>query len=202
MADKIEVKLKELFWFDNDTRKTNNRNPNILLSKYVKSINELIKEWITIEQIEDILKDNKSGNRILYKYLTQITLHLTVDDKLKVEFIKWFWKNNLLIFNENKTLGIKYIFIDKQKKQNIYNTLSSVDKWWKVQADSSTYTAYKMERFTTKEEYIALFNKYKQIVNRVNKDLFWGYLSIELVQSMFLNDLFKIRVICIIYLQK
>lgn len=144
-----------------ETRKTLNRSTKIIDDKYIKEIEDW---WITSEVI------NKIGDPI-FKYMSQITVHWIFNFNKSIDY-------KFCILNKNKSLWIKYNWIDVKKRMKIYKYV----KYWNIKwsYNSNDLAFYIMERITeeNKEE---LIKKYKDISSKIDDNLIWWPKHIEIV---------------------
>jgi len=117
----------------------------------------------------------------VYKYRTQITIH-GLFPELKNNRIGGYYN---VFQNKNKSIGVKYTAIDREKKRRIFAILRRLYKWNIINNSSDYFAAYYSDRFTSKEKYLELLPEFKKRAEKIDKSLFFGSAGVELVQTMY-----------------
>jgi DNA-binding transcriptional MerR regulator len=129
-----------------------------------------IQKGITTEFLNNLLKEGYN----IYRYYTQITVH-GICHELETNRIGYYAN---LILNGNKSLGIKWNAIDREKKCRIGNTLSYFD--WKHNSDSSG-DSYSINKRVTEDNFMDVLKDFQNIVKRIDTSLFYGDIFIQKV---------------------
>lgn len=170
----MELKdVKNLFsaTISNDSKhKLNTTNKAISLDV----LSEIEYLGITLERLNELSEQGYD----IYKYSTQITLH-GICKELSNDRICGY---KCLVLNKNKSIGIKYIAVDNDKKHRITDVLGEFG--WNTKCSSSELYPFMMKRFKSVEEAISKCNEYKEIAERIDKDLFYGSYSIYIGNYM------------------
>lgn len=127
-----------------------------------------IDEGITSEKIEELIDDGYN----IYRYFTQITLHGICNNFSNDRF--GYYKN--INLNKNGSLGIKWNAIDINKKKRIGQILKYFNFGYCRDSKGDTYT---MSKRVDDGNYMTILNEFKNIINRVNKDIFFGNMYIQ-----------------------
>ena len=159
---KIEKIFDDSFSYDKK-HKLNTSPKNLPLD-----ILENINKGITLEQLN--ILDSKGYD--IYKYSTQITIH-GICDELTDNNV-FFYKS--LILNKNKSLGIKWTAVDSEKKANICKTLEYFG--WSTIQNSTKFYPTKVVRFSNKEDAKKQCEAYRNIIDRMGDDMFYGSYNI------------------------
>lgn len=139
--------------------KLNTTNANI-----PDSVIQNIDNGITLEQINDLIANGYD----IYKYQTQITLH-GICNSLTTDTVGQY---KSIILNKNKSIGIKWIAVDRQKKLQICDTLYFFG-WSRVQNSTELHPC-KCERVADKQQAIDKANEYRALIEKIDKTLFYG----------------------------
>jgi len=127
-------------------------------------------------EIEDI---EKMGVPI-FKYGTQITIHGKFEG-VATSYIGMY-KN--LILNKNKSLGVKYNAIDREKKNEVEKRLKSLG--WFTKRDSQGDEIMKMSPWTfDKEQLEKDYNDIKQQHEKINMNTFFGKKTLMVIHSAY-----------------
>lgn len=149
-----------------------------------------IEAGCSIETLEKILGHNFS----IYKYGTQITIHGLFPD-VSTRRIGGSYVN--LVQNKNRSIGVRYNAIDREKKTRLFNLLSHADGW-RIESNSTSYNIYKMENLPSiplfgnsdvnvgpvAEKIRETVNKFREQANRIDKSLFLGNVECYLATTM------------------
>lgn len=141
----------------------------------VAILNEIENEGMTLESMETL---SKKGYDI-YKYTTQITLHGVCKELEKDGRIGGY---KCLTLNKNKSIGIKWIAIDRAKKERICTMLKECG-WGCVNTSTSFYPT-RIKRVNNKEEAIAVASEWKKDIDRIDHSLFYGTSDIFLAKGI------------------
>lgn len=160
--NKIENIFNDSFAYDKKHKL--NTSPK----KIPLDILENINKGITLEQLNSL--DSKGYD--IYKYSTQITIH-GICDELTDNNV-FFYKS--LILNKNKSLGVKWIAVDAEKKSNICKTLEYFG-WSKIQSSTKFYPT-KVVRFSNKVDAKKQCEAYRDIIDRIGNNMFYGSYNI------------------------
>ena len=182
---KIENLFRTNGHFDKK-HKLNTTNKNIPLD-IIESIEKI---GITSEQINELI----SKGYDIYRYGTQITLH-GICKELTNDRIFWY---KCLVLNKNKSIGIKWIAIDRQKRLDIISKL----KYFGFSCVNNSTELYpcKIQRFNDKSNAIKYMNELKDRMNKIDENLFFGYQNLFLseylgmyfvVYELFINGIFE-----------
>lgn len=163
--------LQKLFTnnFNYDKKHKLNTTPKQLPLEIVSNINK----GVTLEQLENIT----SKGFDVYKYATQITIHGICNE---------LTNNNVcsyasLILNKNKSLGVKWIAVDAEKKSDICKKLSYFE--WHTTHTSQKFYPSLIERFSNLQDAQKRCNEYKIIADRIDNDLFFGSYNIYIGEA-------------------
>lgn len=141
----------------------------------VAILNEIENEGMTLENMETL---SKKGYDI-YKYTTQITLHGVCKELEKDGRIGGY---KCLTINKNKSIGIKWIAIDRAKKERICQLLEECG-WGCVDTSTSFYPT-RTKRVHNKEEAMAIASEWKKDIDRIDHSLFYGTSDIFLANGI------------------
>lgn len=142
----------------------------------VAILNEIENEGITLENMETL---SKKGYDI-YKYTTQITLHGVCKELEKDGRIGGY---KCLTLNKNKSIGIKWIAIDRAKKERICLLLGECG--WGCENTSTSFFPVRAKRVNNKEEAMAIATEWKKDIDRIDHSLFYGTSNIFLARGLF-----------------
>lgn len=158
----IEKLFENSFSFDSK-HKVNTTN-NVLPLGIVENINN----GVTLEQLNDLIAKGYD----IYKYSTQITIHGICKDLTDNNVFRY----KSLILNKNKSLGVKWIAVDAEKKNDICHKLKYFG-WSEVHSSTSFHPSLVVVSDNILEAK-AKCNEFQEIANRINKDLFFGSYNI------------------------
>lgn len=145
-----------------DTRKVLNRSGKTIS---IDTMNEIETKGITSEQLDDLKIP-------VFKYKTQITLHGHFPE-IQNERLAGY---KSLILNGNESLGVKYIAVDREKKNRIFKRLHRFGYY--VQSNSTEYLAYQSKTFTKKEDAIEQIKIFKEMKAKIDISLFFGNVQV------------------------
>jgi len=151
-------------------KKTNLSNKKIADS----TLEEINNFGVTIEQIEGL------GVPVL-KYKTQITLHGVFDTDKIDGYRSTGYKS--MIVNANKTLGVRYVAIDADKKSWI-KTAIYLDK---LRDRKKGWTLFKDSQGWTLQKKVSTIDEVKEIAKDFPADLIGGQLTYFYAQVSWLN---------------
>lgn len=158
----IEKLFDNSFSFDSK-HKVNTTNKVLPLG-----IVENINNGVTLEQLNDLIAKGYD----IYKYSTQITIHGICKDLTDNNV--FLYKS--LILNKNKSLGVKWIAVDAEKKNEICTKLEYFG-WSTVQSSTKFYPT-KVVRFSNKEDAKKQCAVYRNIIDRIGNNMFYGSYNI------------------------
>lgn len=138
-------------------------------------LDEIENKGITIERIEEL---NANGYDI-YKYATQITLHGTCDELSKSGHIDWY---KCLTLNKNKSIGIKWIAVDREKKLRIIEMLKECG--WSSKSNSTELHPTRIKRVENADEAMRVASEWKADIDRIDHSLFYGTSDIFLARGL------------------
>lgn len=136
-------------------------------------LKEIEREGLTLEHIDAL---SKKGFDI-YKYSTQITLH-GVCDALERDGCLGGYK--CLVVNKNKSIGIKWIAVDRNKKARIISMLS--DFGWQAESSSTEFHPVRIKRVANADEAKAIAKEWRADLERIDHTLFYGTSDIYLAR--------------------
>jgi len=151
------------------------KKTNLSNKKIADAILEEINNFgVTIEQIESL------GVPVL-KYKTQITLHGVFDTDKIDGYRSTGYKS--MIVNANKTLGVRYVAIDADKKSWI-KTAIYLDK---LRDRKKGWTLFKDSQGWTLQKKVSTIDEVKEIANDFPADLIGGQLTYFYAQASWIN---------------
>lgn len=134
-------------------------------------IDNIENKGVTVEQIDDLVREGYD----IYKYRTQITIHgICSDDVGRGDGYKF------VTVNKNKSIGVRWIGVDRTKKRRIISLLSTFG-YYGIE-NSTELHPIMSNRFDTIHEAKAECAKYKAIAERVDMGLFYGSFDIYILQ--------------------
>lgn len=136
-------------------------------------LNEIENKGLTLERIEEL---NANGYDI-YKYATQITMHGTCDELSKDGRIGWY---KCLSLNKNKSIGIKWIAVDREKKLRIIEMLKECG--WSSESNSTELYPMRFKRVENVDEARRVASEWKANIDRIDHSLFYGTSNIYLAR--------------------
>ena len=156
----------------NDNKNILNRATNVSLSN--ETLEQIENEGITSEQLDTL-------GVPVFKYGTQITVHGIFPDlngNGRLGGYKYIFQN------KNKSLGIKYNAIDAKKKHYIYDVICKLSDYI-VKNSSTEHYIYKMYRVNSIEDAKVKGVEVSKEINKINKNLFFGYAGVNILRDMF-----------------
>lgn len=168
-------KTEELFsreYLSDKKHKLNTSPKKISLSV----LNEIENEGLTLERIEELQRKGYD----IYKYQTQITLHGICNELEKDGRIGGY---KCLTLNKNKSIGIKWIAVDRAKKERIVSMLEECG--WSCESNSTEFYPMRSQRVKNAEEARSLAKIWKEDIERIDHSLFYGTSDIFLARGMF-----------------
>ena len=150
--------------FNYDKKHKLNTSPKELPLKIIENINK----GITLEQLNELLAKGYD----IYKYSTQITIHGICKELTDNNVCRY----NSLMLNKNKSLGVKWIAVDTEKKNEICTKLEYFG-WTTVQSSTKFYPT-KVVRFSNKEDAKKQCAVYRNIIDRIGNNMFYGSYNI------------------------
>lgn len=139
-------------------------------------LDEIENKGLTLERIEELCGKGYD----IYKYATQITLHGTCEGLSKDGRLGWY---KCLTLNKNKSIGIKWIAVDRAKKVRIIEMLKEFG--WGSVSNSMELYPQRVQRVKDAEEAKAVAKEWKADIDRIDHSLFYGTSSIFLARGMF-----------------
>jgi hypothetical protein len=162
----MQGKLEEIFTERGnfDTRKVLNLSHRSIPPDTLRSIEE---NGVTLEHLEML------GVPVC-KYKTQITLHGTFPELAGNDWSKGrVGGYKSLIRNQNGSLGVRYIAVDRIKKETVYTALHFCG--WSIQSNSTEFFAYRSTPFVqTRQELATHLETLKAELTKINTTLFHG----------------------------
>lgn len=135
---------------------------------------------ITSEELNTI-------NLPIYKYSGQITIH----GKFEFTALKQVLGYKSIFQNKNKSIGVKWVAIDEDKRQTLKSSMKYLGFYYKR---NSSEHSFNIDCRIYEDDYKEVINKYKTLLNKFDNSLFYGgynmfigkvwgqtYLVIELV---------------------
>ena len=159
---KIEKLFDDNFAYDKK-HKVNTSSKNLPLD-----VMDNINKGVTLEQLNNLT----SKGYDVYKYATQITIH-GICNELTDNNV-FLYKS--LILNKNKSLGVKWIAVDAEKKANICKTLEYFG-WTTIRSSTKNYPT-RVARFSNKEDAEKQCAAYRNIIDRIENNMFYGSYNI------------------------
>jgi hypothetical protein len=159
------IKIEDFFSKNTgfDTPKKLNRSTSKISQEL---LDEIENSGITSEHLETL-------GLPVFKYTTQITVH-GLFPELGNGYVGRY---KCLIRNMNESLGIKYLAVDKQRKERIYSALHLYGL--NTFKDSSHWYAYKLsEHLPTQEIFTAKVAEYKALAAQIPMDTIVGSINI------------------------
>ncbi|MBO4601623.1 MAG: hypothetical protein J5651_00490 [Salinivirgaceae bacterium] len=155
---------KPCFSFESnyDNKHINNLAPD---SNIPDSLIETINKGITLEQLNEV------SHLPVCHYKTQITIH-GICPTLKSNKVYGY---SALVINNNKSLGVRWLAIDRKKKNRIADYVGEYG--WRTFEDSQVY-CYSKEFEYDKDEKQEVYNKLVNKLNKIDRSLFYGYIDI------------------------
>lgn len=138
-------------------------------------LDEIENKGLTLERIEEL---NANGYDI-YKYATQITLHGTCDELSKDGRLGWY---KCLSLNKNKSIGIRWIAVDREKKLRIIEMLKECG--WGYESNSTELHPTRIKRVENADEARRVASEWKADIDRIDHSLFYGTSNIYLARGI------------------
>lgn len=183
-------KIEEIFSSETknfDEKHINNLAPNKQIPEWV--LDRLRGEGLTIEKVEQL----QSEGFPICKYRTQITIH-GICKELKSNRTAGGYVT--LVVNGNKSLGVRWIAVDENKRQRIARLINPYK--WTHQHNSSEDCFYLVEQYS--EESVG---RLREIEARIDKSLFFGNTSVYVaslygtryvVLEVFVNGIYEMNI--------
>ena len=145
-----------------DSKHINNLAPS---KNIPDSLIEIINKGITLEQLDEL------SHLPICHYKTQITIHgncpTLKDNKV--------YGYSALVVNSNKSLGVRWLAIDRKKKGRIADYVGEYD--FATFHDSQVF-CYQKDYQYTKENKAEVQQKIMDWLNSIDRSLFYGYIDI------------------------
>lgn len=138
-------------------------------------LNEIERDGLTLERIEELTKKGFD----IYKYSTQITLHGVCEELERSGRLGGY---KCLALNKNKSIGIKWIAVDRAKKSRIINMLAECG--WDAENNSTSYHPTRIKRVNDAAEAMTVASEWKADIERIDHTLFYGTSDIYLARSV------------------
>lgn len=145
-----------------DSKHINNLAPD---KQIPDSLIETINKGITLEQLDEI------SHLPICHYKTQITIH-GICPTLKSNKVYGY---SALVINNNKSLGVRWLAIDRPKKNRIADYLGCYD--WATFEDSQVY-CYSKNFYFTNETKKDVYTDLVERISKIDRSLFFGYIDI------------------------
>lgn len=180
--------LQKLFTndFNYDKKHKLNTTPKQLPLEIVRNINK----GITLEQLNELLAKGYD----IYKYSTQITIHGTCNDLTDNNVFLY----NSLMLNKNKSLGVKWIAVDTEKKNEICTKLEYFG--WTTNHTSLKFHPSLIKCSDNVSDAKKQCNDLKTIIDNIGENMFYGSYNIYIgeifgryysVLDLFINGIKK-----------
>jgi len=172
--------------YNYDKKHKLNTSPKELPLKIIENINK----GITLEQLNEL---SVKGFDI-YKYSTQITIHGICNELTDNNVCRY----NSLILNKNKSLGVKWIAVDTEKKNEICTKLEYFG--WTTNHTSLKFHPSLIKCSGNIADAKKQCNDLKTIVNNIGENMFYGSYNIYMgeifgryysVLDLFINGIKK-----------
>ena len=172
--------------FNYDKKHKLNTSPKELPLKIIENINK----GITLEQLSEILAKGYD----IYKYSTQITIHGICNDLTDNNV--FLYKS--LILNKNKSLGVKWIAVDTEKKNEICTKLEYFG--WTTNHTSLKFHPSLIKCSDNVSDAKKQCNDLKTIIDNIGENMFYGSYNIYIgeifgryysVLDLFINGIKK-----------
>ena len=150
--------------FNYDKKHKLNTSPKELPLKIIENINK----GITLEQLSEILAKGYD----IYKYSTQITIHGTCNDLTDNNVFLY----NSLTLNKNKSLGVKWIAVDTEKKNEICTKLEYFG--WTTNHTSLKFHPSLIKCSDNVSDAKKQCNDLKTIIDNIGENMFYGSYNI------------------------
>lgn len=150
--------------FNYDKKHKLNTSPKELPLKIIENINK----GVTLEQLSEILAKGFD----IYKYSTQITIHGICKELTDNNVLLY----NSLILNKNKSLGVKWIAVDTEKKNEICTKLEYFG--WTTNHTSLKFHPSLIKCSGNIADAKKQCNDLKTIVNNIGENMFYGSYNI------------------------
>lgn len=172
--------------FNYDKKHKLNTSPKELPLKIIENINK----GITLEQLNELLAKGYD----IYKYSTQITIHGTCNDLTDNNVFLY----NSLTLNKNKSLGVKWIAVDTEKKNEICTKLEYFG--WTTNHTSLKFHPSLIKCSDNVSDAKKQCNDLKTIIDNIGENMFYGSYNIYIgeifgryysVLDLFINGIKK-----------
>lgn len=172
--------------FNYDKKHKLNTSPKELPLKIIENINK----GITLEQLNELLAKGYD----IYKYSTQITIHGTCNDLTDNNVFLY----NSLMLNKNKSLGVKWIAVDTEKKNEICTKLEYFG--WTTNHTSLKFHPSLIKCSDNVSDAKKQCNDLKTIIDNIGENMFYGSYNIYIgeifgryysVLDLFINGIKK-----------
>lgn len=150
--------------FNYDKKHKLNTSPKELPLSIIENINK----GITLEQLNEL---SVKGFDI-YKYSTQITIHGICNDLTDNNVCRY----NSLILNKNKSLGVKWIAVDTEKKNEICTKLEYFG--WTTNHTSLKFNPSLIKCSDNVADAKKQCNVLKTIIDNIGENMFYGSYNI------------------------
>lgn len=129
-----------------------------------------IEEGCSLEQLDQL---KKSGFDV-FRYFTQITIH-GLFPSVSTNRIGGYVN---LTQNQNKSIGVRWCGVDREKKSRLFNKLQYVG--WRVEDNSQNYGLYMIAEATPDK-----VSKFKGIAARIDTTLFIGNVDCYVASDLY-----------------
>ena len=150
--------------FNYDKKHKLNTSPKELPLKIIENINK----GVTLEQLSEILAKGYD----IYKYSTQITIHGICNDLTDNNVCRY----NSLMLNKNKSLGVKWIAVDTEKKNEICTKLEYFG--WTTNHTSLKFHPSLIKCSDNVADAKKQCNDLKTIIDNIGENMFYGSYNI------------------------
>lgn len=168
-------------FFDIETPYSKKHKLNTCSRNVPQEYLDQIEKGCSIEHLETMMAKKFD----VFKYKTQITIH-GVFPALSTRRVGMYVN---LTQNQNKSVGVRYTAIDREKKGRLFDLLKTLGLW-SVESNSTKYSIYKTERLPNdwkknREKIMEIVNRYKAEAEKIDRSLFVGNVQCYVGQGLF-----------------
>lgn len=162
--DKSFKEMKPVYTVDSDfdSKHINNLAPN---ENIPESLISTINNGVTLEQLDEI------AHLPICYYKTQLTIH-GICPTLKNKDVYGY---SALMVNQNKSLGVRWLAIDRKKKLKLADYMGLYD--WATYYDSQIF-CYRKDFEYEDDNKEQVYNKVVDFINGLDKSKFFGYIEV------------------------
>lgn len=168
-------------FFDIETHYSKKHKLNTCSRNVPQEYLDQIEKGCSIEHLETMMAKKFD----VFKYKTQITIH-GVFPALSTRRVGMYVN---LTQNQNKSVGVRYTAIDREKKGRLFDMLKTLGLW-SIESNSTKYSIYKTERLPNdwkknREKIMEIVNRYKAEAEKIDRSLFVGNVQCYVGQGLF-----------------